>query len=63
MAREAFVKRLADEHEEGRLVIVSWFEDMESGLSYGNVVVGAPDAEKLEKEVAKIKSLASEIHF
>lgn len=63
MAREAFVERLAGEHEEGRLVVVSWFEDIESGLSYGNVVVGAPHAEALEKEVAKIKSLASEIHF
>ncbi|KAL8900822.1 MAG: hypothetical protein Q9207_005513 [Kuettlingeria erythrocarpa] len=63
MGREAFIERLADEYRDGRLVIVSWFEDLESGLSYGNVVVGAPHAEALEKEVAKIKSLASEIHF
>ncbi|KAL8653801.1 MAG: hypothetical protein Q9210_001883 [Variospora velana] len=63
MTREAFVEKLANEHEEGRMVIVSWFEDLEFGLSYGNVVVGAPDAEALEKEVAKIKGLASEIRF
>ena len=63
MAREAFIEKMAGEHEDGRLVVVSWFEDVESGLSYGNVVVGAPNAETLEKEVAKIKSLASEIHF
>ena len=63
MAREAFVEKMADEHEEGRLAVVSWFEDIESGLSYGHVVVGAPDTETLEKELAKIKGLASDIRF
>ena len=62
MAREAFVETLVDEHGEGRLAVVSWFKDINPGLSYGNVLVGAPNAETLEKGVAKVKGLAPEIH-
>lgn len=63
MTRDSFIDTFANEYEDGKLLIVSWFEDSEFGISYGNVVVGAPDQEALEKEVAKIKNLASEIHF
>ena len=45
------------------MVIVSWYEDAVSKVSYGNIVIGAQDKKDLETQVAKVKELASEIHF
>lgn len=56
MTRRSFVGKLNEEYRDGRLVIVSW---VESRISYGFVVVGAANAEALEREVAKIKKHAS----
>ena len=58
-----FIEYFKEAFRKGSWVIVAWYEDEESGLSYGNVLIGAPDEEQLEKEVRKIKDLASEIHF
>ena len=63
MARESFIKNFEGQFQEGKIVIVSWFEDIDSGVSYGNVVIGAQDKQGLEKEVVRVKELASEIHF
>ena len=63
MARESFIQNFEGQFQEGKIVIVSWYEDTDSGVSYGNVVIGAQDKQGLEKEVTKVKELASEIHF
>ncbi|KAL8756014.1 MAG: hypothetical protein Q9184_004636 [Pyrenodesmia sp. 2 TL-2023] len=63
MTRGSFVGKLNDEYRAGRLVIVSWCEDVESKVSYGFVVVGAPNAEALDREVAKIKQHASSVEM
>lgn len=63
MARESFIKSFESQFQQGKIVIVSWYEDTDSGVSYGNVVIGAQDKESLENEVVKVKELASEIHF
>ncbi|KAL8926892.1 MAG: hypothetical protein Q9208_002701 [Pyrenodesmia sp. 3 TL-2023] len=59
MTRGSFVRELNDEYRDGRLIIVSWSRDVKSNLSYGFVIVGALNAEALEREVAKIKRHAS----
>lgn len=63
MNRESFVKNFEGQFEEGSIVIVSWYEDTDPAISYGDVVIGARDKQGLEKQVAKVKELASEIHF
>ena len=63
MTRESFIQNYEDQFQEGKIVIVSWYEDIDSGVSYGNIVIGAQDKQGLEEEVAKIKELASETHF
>ena len=63
MNRESFIKNFEGQFEEGSIVIVSWYEDTNATISYGNVVIGAHDKQGLEKQVAKVKELASEIHF
>lgn len=63
MGREHFIKIFESQFREGRIVIVSWYEDIDSGESYGKVVIGAQDQQELEKQVAEVKACASEIHF
>ncbi|KAA6415437.1 MAG: hypothetical protein FRX48_00152 [Lasallia pustulata] len=63
MKREEFVERLAEDLEEGRVVVISWYEDGASGLSYANVVVGAEDTKRLEREIERVKQFAEEITF
>ena len=63
MSRDAFVAKFEQRFREGRMVIVSWYEDPESGVSYGNVVIGAADERTLEEEVARVKEVASEVCF
>ncbi len=63
MTRESFIKNFEGQFQEGKIVIVSWYEDKDSGVSYGNVVIGAEDQQSLEKQVVEVKELASEIHF
>ena len=63
MNRESFVKKFEAQFQEGKIVIVSWYEDRDPAISYGNVVIGAQDKQELEKQVVKVKEIASEIHF
>ena len=63
MDRESFIKKFEAQFQEGKIVIVSWYEDIDPAISYGNVVIGAQDKRDLEKQVVKVKELASEIHF
>lgn len=59
MTRRSFIEKLNEEYREGRLVIVSWAEDVECRTNRSFMVVGAPNAVGLEKQVAKIKHLAA----
>lgn len=63
LSRESFVKRFESQFEEGEMVIVSWYEDPDSGLSFGNLVIGAENKQSLESQIKRVKELASEIHF
>ena len=63
MARDPFIRNFEDQFQKGQMIIVSWYEDSNSGVSFGNIVVGAKDKQALEKEVAKVKELGLEIHF
>lgn len=63
MARETFIKNFEGQFQEGKIVIVSWYEDKDSGVSYGSIVIGAEDKQGLKREVLKVKELGSEIHF
>lgn len=43
MNRESFIKIFERQFQEGKMVIVSWFEDRNLAVSYGNVVIEAHD--------------------
>ena len=55
VTRESFISRFEDYFREGKIVIVSWYEDVESGVSFGNVVIGARNKQGLEDYVIMVK--------
>ena len=63
MTRESPIQNFEGQLQEGKVVMVSWYGEIDSGVSYGNVVIGAQDKQGSEKEVAKVRELASEFHF
>ena len=63
MTRESFIDKLARQFQEGRVVIVSWYEDIKSGVSLANLVIGGKDRDDLEENIKIVKQNASEIHF
>ena len=58
MNRESFINNLEGQFHQGKVVIVSWYEDTDPAISYGNMVVGAQDKQALEKQVVNVKELA-----
>ena len=54
MTRQAFIQMFLNEFQEGRVVIVSWYEDVEKGRSSGTVVLGGRDKGELEALVGRI---------
>ncbi|KAL9578687.1 MAG: hypothetical protein Q9212_005562 [Teloschistes hypoglaucus] len=62
MTRDVFIRHFERAMCEGRVVIVSWYEDRETGSSYGRLNVGAETEERLAGEVAVIKAVGSEVH-
>lgn len=64
MTRDVFIRRFEKPMREGRVVIVPWYEDRESGSSScGRVVVGAETEERLVGEVEGIKEVGSEVRW
>lgn len=63
MGREEFTERLARRFEEGREAIVLWYENMVSGVTFANLMVGAENAERLESENETVKQYGTEIIF
>ncbi|KAI4141922.1 MAG: hypothetical protein LQ341_003382 [Variospora aurantia] len=59
MRREGFLARFADEFGKGEMVIVSWYEDEEAGVSSGNVVVGAADEGGLRRKIRMIRDVCA----
>ncbi|KAL8998185.1 MAG: hypothetical protein Q9188_006156 [Gyalolechia gomerana] len=63
MSRDSFIRVFEDKIQQGKIIIISWKEDLDSGISYGSLVVGARDKQALETDIATVKSIASDIHF
>ena len=56
--RDDFRKLFAREITEGRLIIVAWFYDTLSEFSWGNLIVGAENEQRLKLLMEKIKTIA-----
>ena len=49
--------------EKGQLCIVAWYEDYYAGKSFGDVVVGAEDKERLAEMLEKVRGVSEQVTF
>ena len=49
MTRENFIENLSPQFQEGRVVIVSWYEDIKSGISLANLVIGGKGVRRTDQ--------------
>jgi hypothetical protein len=63
MTRDEFIHELGSDYLERSIVIDSWIEDEEQGVSYAKVIIGAKNKEELEQKVAWVKEHGSEMKY
>ncbi|KAK4674600.1 hypothetical protein QC763_122100 [Podospora pseudopauciseta] len=61
--REEFVRKWRREFEEGRMFVLSWYEDREEGASIADVVVGAENEEGLQGMIERVREGSEEVIF
>ncbi|KAK4157362.1 hypothetical protein C8A00DRAFT_40207 [Chaetomidium leptoderma] len=61
--RKGFVEKWRGLFEEGRMVILSWYEDVGGGESIADVVVGAEDQAGLGELMGRVKEGTEEVTF
>jgi hypothetical protein len=57
------LERWRAEFEEGRMVILSWYEDREEGGSIADVVVGGEDEARLKELMGRVRASTEEMTF
>jgi len=62
-SRDEFCEQWRKELEAGQLCIVAWYEDLYAGKSYGDVVVGAEDDDRLTEMLAKVRESTEQVTF
>lgn len=63
--RREFVEKWRAEFEEGRMLILSWYEDpdLEKGGSVADVVVGGEDEDRLQELMRRVRESTEEVTF
>ncbi|KAI9660385.1 MAG: hypothetical protein M1821_009735 [Bathelium mastoideum] len=61
--RDSFIEQWREKFEDGRLCIVSWYEDRDNGVSLADVAVGAEDEKKLQEEIKMLKDASDDVTF
>ncbi|KAK4117393.1 hypothetical protein N656DRAFT_773516 [Canariomyces notabilis] len=59
--RAGFIQRWRKPFEEGRMLILSWYEDPEAGESIAEVVIGGENEERLQELVQRVRENIEEV--
>ncbi|KAF6825001.1 hypothetical protein CPLU01_10538 [Colletotrichum plurivorum] len=61
--RDEFIETFREDFEAGRMCIISWYEDPDTGVSLADVAVGAKDAKELRKAMKRVRDATDEVTF
>ncbi|KAK4040381.1 hypothetical protein C8A01DRAFT_15727 [Parachaetomium inaequale] len=61
--RREFIEKWRGEFEEGRMLILSWYEDPREGGSIADVVVGGEDEGRLKELMGRVRESTEEVTF
>ncbi|KAL9949648.1 hypothetical protein ACHAO5_000481 [Verticillium nonalfalfae] len=62
-SRDEFVALFRDDFESGKMCILSWYQDRDTGTSLADVAVGAATPEDLKKEMQRVRDATDEVTF
>ncbi|CRK38567.1 hypothetical protein BN1723_015356 [Verticillium longisporum] len=62
-SRGEFVALFRDDFESGKMCILSWYQDRDTGTSLADVAVGAATPEDLKKEMQRVRDATDEVTF
>ncbi|TDZ41321.1 hypothetical protein CTRI78_v009766 [Colletotrichum trifolii] len=61
--RDDFIEHFRDDFESGKMCIISWYEDPDTGFSLADVAVGAEDQSGLKKAMKRVRDATEEVIF
>ncbi|OLN85235.1 hypothetical protein CCHL11_04389 [Colletotrichum chlorophyti] len=61
--REEFIESFRYDFEAGRMCIISWYEDPDTGVSLADVAVGAEDQKGLRKAMKRVRDATEGVTF
>ncbi|KAJ9136950.1 Solid-state culture specific [Coniochaeta hoffmannii] len=62
-SREEFIEISREDFESGRMCILSWYHDLRTNKSIGDVVIGGSDEADLQKRMKRVRDLTEEVVF
>ncbi|KAM0272196.1 hypothetical protein ACHAQH_008819 [Verticillium albo-atrum] len=62
-SREDFIELFREDFEAGKMCILSWYQDRDSGTSLADVAVGAKTPEGLKKDTQRVRDATDEVTF
>ncbi|KAJ0307892.1 hypothetical protein COL516b_003864 [Colletotrichum fioriniae] len=62
-SRDAFIKSFQKEFETGRMCVISWYDDPDTGCSLADVAVGAVDVDGLRTAMERVRDLTEQVTF
>ncbi|KAM0328648.1 hypothetical protein ACHAQA_005060 [Verticillium albo-atrum] len=62
-SRDEFIELFRDDFESGKMCILSWYQDRETGTSLADVAVGATSPEELKTEMQRVRDATDEVTF
>jgi hypothetical protein len=61
--RADFIRQFQQSFESGRMCIVSWYNDHDTGMSIGDIAIGAEDDQKLKEEMKTVRDMTEDVVF
>jgi hypothetical protein len=62
-SREEFIRQSRKDFESGRMCILSWYQDKQTGMSIADVAIGAEDDARLQEGMKKVREMTEEVVF
>ncbi|KAK1658676.1 solid-state culture-specific ATP-grasp domain-containing protein [Colletotrichum godetiae] len=62
-SRDAFIESFREDFEAGKMCIISWYEDPDTGCSLADVAVGAEDVDGLRRAMKRVRDATEEVTF
>ncbi|KAF4776325.1 solid-state culture specific ATP-grasp domain-containing protein [Colletotrichum scovillei] len=62
-SRDAFIESFRSEFETGRMCVISWYDDTDTGCGLADVAVGAEDVDELRTAMKRVRDLTEQVTF